>query len=587
MNDKTSFITFLILFCWTPSPAQNLSYLFNNDSLMGFDQPAAIRSAIDEQFLGKELKVRVFQLKRKFINDKYNLWPNVEQNNFENFQAKVAVAGCVNEDFEASPWGIITTSNQINGWVVTSGSHALVPGANSCDLLGCCPQPPLESELINAPNGYIDPIIGSCYPIYSVFGSTPNGTNAIAANPQITGGMFGSTFIRVNSSANNFGIEKLSKTLSVTASSAIFQFAYLAVMSAGHGCCDAGTFQIKILTGAANPTPIPCQSFYVSALSPQCVNTLQTITFFGGQNCQTVTVNNANIIFNKWQIRSIDLSQYMGQIITIEIISSDCTAGGHYGYSYFDAQCKSILDFNINGNVISTSNDTINFVSCTKTTTIIAPSGFDFYNWSSGQVFSNSPVITTSVAGMYTVNMINSANGQSCAPTFKVFKLQFADLTPQIFENTMCLGETKTIGVIGVGGYSWNTGATTSSIVVTPSVSGAYSYSVHYVDTNGCVINSNIHQNVDECVGLAEMRSVNTKITIFPNPSKGEFTLITTDKFKKGEIVITNNLGQIVFTQSISVGENKIKTKGLMPNTYEYLVLEKNKVLKKGKLLIE
>lgn len=45
------------------------------DSLEGFDEEAARRSAISEQFLGKEFDVRISSLKRQYISNKYGLWP--------------------------------------------------------------------------------------------------------------------------------------------------------------------------------------------------------------------------------------------------------------------------------------------------------------------------------------------------------------------------------------------------------------------------------------------------------------------------------------------------------------------------------
>ena len=55
------------------------------------------------------------------------------------YSNKIAVAACNNEDFEASAAGNITTSNQITGWTVDEGSNT--NGNNSCNLLGCCPNP--------------------------------------------------------------------------------------------------------------------------------------------------------------------------------------------------------------------------------------------------------------------------------------------------------------------------------------------------------------------------------------------------------------------------------------------------------------
>src|ERR1041385_2944505 len=56
-----------------------LYHVFDADSLRGFDEEAARRSAIDERFTGPEFPVRMYQLKRRYINDKYNLVPAQHQ----------------------------------------------------------------------------------------------------------------------------------------------------------------------------------------------------------------------------------------------------------------------------------------------------------------------------------------------------------------------------------------------------------------------------------------------------------------------------------------------------------------------------
>ena len=41
-----------------------------------------------------------------------------------------------------------------------------------------------------------------------------------------------------------------------------------------------------------------------------------------------------------WTTAGFELSSYIGQAINIEIITTDCTLGGHGGYAYIDASCK-------------------------------------------------------------------------------------------------------------------------------------------------------------------------------------------------------------------------------------------------------
>lgn len=232
-----------------------LYHVFDRDSLRGFDEQAASAAAIAEGFTGREFPVRMYTLKRMYIDSKYNLRPVRHVAN-PAYAERQVVAGCVNEDFEATQAGTITVSNQVQGWTVTQGENQY-PN-NSCNLGGCCPSQPTASAVFSVPNGLIDPNIGSCYPIYSVFGSGPINTQASTTNSHIPFGLRGTNFIRINNDENDYSMEKLSKTFSVTPNNALFQFAFISVFYPGHGCCDAGAFNIRLLNASGGNTVIRC-----------------------------------------------------------------------------------------------------------------------------------------------------------------------------------------------------------------------------------------------------------------------------------------------------------------------------------------
>ena len=508
-------------------------YIFDADSLKGFDEDAARKSAIAEHFLGAEFKVRMYQLKRTYVNDKYNLWakPSKSQNSgYFQYEARPTVLpGCVNEDFEGSTAGVITTSNQIAGWTVSSGYNGYVAAgntstlgqyfpngltnANSCNQLGCCPMPPTECELISAPTGYIDPVINSVYPIFSVFGTAAGNPNGPANNPQITQGMFGNNFIRINSNNNNYSMARLSKTFSVTPQNALFQFAFISVFSTGHGCCDAGAFQIKLsqFNGPGNPpTPITCPSFSASALSSACTNTATNITFYNAVSGTTANTS-SSLIFNKWQIASMDLSSYIGQNITIDIVTSDCTAGGHYGYVYFDAQCAPMTVYG-NGTAYAAGSGTVTVPTCGAAgATICAAAGLGPYSWAGPNVPPNMAVpsltnscFTTSISATYTLSM-NPAG--ACSP---ITRIVASTITPAptlgagVLQATC--GSTLAVVTITPGGSATNPANVTWSpppIINTPTTQGQYAIptgtpmlvTISATDPVGCLVTTTVNVN--------------------------------------------------------------------------------------------
>ncbi|MBL7921605.1 MAG: gliding motility-associated C-terminal domain-containing protein [Bacteroidia bacterium] len=408
------------------------TYIFAADSLAGFDESAARNSAISEGFLGEEFKVRMWQLKRHYVNTKYGITPKIHKyiNSTYNSLKTTAVAACVNEDFEGSTAGIVNTSNQINGWTISSGSNQFP--SNSCNLSGCCSSGPVETELITAPaSGYIDPVISGVYPIYSVFGTNPNAGNT--ANPTIPN-MFGNNFIRINSNLNNYSIAKLSKTFLVTSSNALFQFAFISVFSTGHTCCDAGAFQINLTNATAN-TVIPCPNFTVSAPSTQCAQSGSNLPQYFNAPAGTPYAGSGSLVFNKWKVSSIDLTAYIGQSITIDVVASDCTASGHYGYVYFDAQCGPMTIIG-NGQPFAAGTPSITLPTCGSSgATIVAPGGLGPYSWAGpgvGPPFTTpaytNQTYTTNISGIYTLSMNPPG---SCQPIIRVITVSITP-APQI-----------------------------------------------------------------------------------------------------------------------------------------------------------
>ncbi|MDI1353408.1 MAG: gliding motility-associated C-terminal domain-containing protein [bacterium] len=424
--------------------------IFDQDSLAGFDETAARASAISENFLGSEFKIKMYRLKREFIDNKYNISPKVDYaKRFEDFLQAGRPSpspGCVNEDFEASASGAITVSTQITGWSVNGGYNSNISssststmapyypgglsGPNSCNLFGCCPMPPQNSALIDcsAPGGYVDTQVGSQYPIYSVFGSGSANAAGGALNPQLTGGMFGTKVIRINDGVTgDYSMEKLSKTFLVTAQNALFQFAFISVFSPGHGCCDAGAFQIRLSSAASASGPftvIPCPNFSVSAPSTACTATVP-ITYLNAGTGTTYSPSvNFGLIYHPWKLNSLDLTFYLNQYITIDILTSDCTAGGHFGMCYFDAQCGP-MTITGNGVPYDAGAATVTVPTCGAAgATICAAAGLGPYSWAGPGITPNQSTpsmtnqcLTSTISATYTLFMQPQG---SCVPITRI-----------------------------------------------------------------------------------------------------------------------------------------------------------------------
>ena len=376
-----------------------------------------------------------------------------------------------NEDFESVPTGTITTATQISGWSIYTAAHTF--STNTCFL----PQAsgtPSSSAVYSTTSGYIDSGIGSGYPIFSLFGSTPGPASAAAANPQLGFAPSGTSFLRLNSSDISVSrIEMARKVVTVTPANSQFDIAYVSVLQGGHACCDAAAFTIKVNNGNC------------SLLATVC-STVSNVTFYSTLNYQPVSTSNpATQMFNKWKVRTLDLSMYISQTVTVDIIASHCTLGGHSSYAFIDTRFRPATVV-ANGNTTTLTANSVNtLTSCQPLMVLTAPPNFSNYQWSGPSGFTSTlPTISTSVQGNY---VVTANNGNACSAITNSFYLSFASASLQASasSSSICPGNTATLSVTGVTSQTWSPGAqTASSIVVSPSVTTIYT--VNGINAFGC-----------------------------------------------------------------------------------------------------
>ena len=119
---------------------------------------------------------------------------------------------------------------------------------------------------------------------------------------------------------------------------------------------------------------------------------------------------------------------------------------------------------------------------CSGNSAVFTSGGASTYSWSTGQNTSSisvTPTVTTS----YTVTGTNIANcTNSAVATITVDASPVVSITGV---NSVCLGNSTNLTASGATTYSWNTGATTASIVATPTANTTYT--AIGTGTNGCV----------------------------------------------------------------------------------------------------
>lgn len=215
---------------------------------------------------------------------------------------------------------------------------------------------------------------------------------------------------------------------------------YTSTGTAANGCKDTQTISI---TTAANPT------VNISASSTTaCAGSSVSLTASGASTYS-------------WSSGGSGTTTTISPTITTVYTSTGTAANG----------CKDTQTIS----VAVSANPTVNIAAstpsiCTGSTATLTASGAATYTWSSGgsgTAINVSPTVTT----VYTATG-TAASGCKDTQTLSLT----VTTTPTLVTNnyTICAGGTATLITSGASTYSWSTGATSSSITVTPATSTNY-----------------------------------------------------------------------------------------------------------------
>lgn len=303
------------------------------DSLAGFNKQQWTNFFWSNHTSSNELSEFITSQQNQYIQDTYFPLQLIPSTNPTPQQA------CTNMDFE---------SGNLNGWNLTSGYNPLY------NSLGCC-QVNGGAQVVTSGAG-VDACGG--FPIIAV-----GGNFSVKLGNNNTGGI----------------ADRLEQTFNVTAANANFTYKYAVVFEdPGHALSDQPKFEIEMLD--SNGTQIPCTYYNVAA----------------GQNIPGFinSINCANVVYKPWSSVSVDLTNYIGQNVTIRFTTYDCALGGHYAYAYIDASC---IDFNIGQSGILCQGSLVQ---------LNAPLGFASYNWTlPNATTTTGQTITTGLPGLYILNL--------------------------------------------------------------------------------------------------------------------------------------------------------------------------------------
>jgi gliding motility-associated-like protein len=253
--------------------------------------------------------------------------------------------------------------------------------------------------------------------------------------------------------------EGLTYPLTVDPSNALFILKFAVVLQEpGHLPNEQPRFEIQVKDQFGNI--IPCTEYLIAAAG--------SIPGF-----QTGVGDH---IYRNWTTLGIDLTAYIGQPVTIEARSGDCTFTAHHGYGYLVGECQPLQ---------------IDVQYCPGDTSAIltAPDGFEHYQWSSGDT---NQTITVNDPDSVNYNcVITSFNGCTASLNTVVQPIFIAagfTVTPPC-ESTF-FTDTSYINIGSIATWHWDFGDGNSSTVQNPghqyNSPGNYNVQLVSLTSAGC-----------------------------------------------------------------------------------------------------
>lgn len=375
---------------------------------------------------------------------------------------------------------------------------SLIASFNLSAQTSSCSNVDFESGTLNGWTGQT----GSCCPI------TMNATGIVNGRHTITSGAgfdaqvptipvvspFGGNFsCRLGNENVGYEAERLTFTFPVTAQNPSFTYQYAVVLQdPSHSNSDQPRFQVNIK--GPNGQTIPCGFYNVVAGSGVP----------GFQSAQ-----GGSLIYKDWSLVAVDLTNYIGQNITVDFQTGDCNQGGHFGYAYIDASCNPLQ--------ITTT-----YCPGDQLADLTAPPGFQSYLWSTGQT-SQSISVTNPTPGNTITVVCTPYQGANCATTLSYTFLQSPPVNANYSVDAACgnngvvFTDSSTIVVSGaqITGWDWliNNQSVGNQSPFTYTFPGPGSYDITLIASSNAGCPDTVTKTVVIPQGIDAVTTIPTAVT--------------------------------------------------------------------------
>ena len=215
---------------------------------------------------------------------------------------------------------------------------------------------------------------------------------------------------------------------------------------------------------------------------------------------------------------------------------------------------------------------------CTDKIVSLSATGALSYTWMPGNLSGSSLTVAIATPAIYTV----TGNDGTCdnAATVSLNALPSPTILLSTSRSKICPGENSVITMTGAISYTLeNTSAAISTNTISVSPAITTNYTVTGLASNGCTGSSVKTLTVSNCTGLeTNILKEENDLWIYPNPSKGAFTL---NAQKNMEIEISNNMGQLIKTIQLNEKNNFSSLITDLPEGIYFVGSVQNKTRKK------
>lgn len=327
-----------------------------------------------------------------------------------------------------------------------SGSYAWLPGTS----LSCS----------NCPNPVANPTVSTHFTvtITDICGSASDDVWVIVSQPSVnisgTGTICSGSSSTLSASGNGSYVWSTGASTSSIVVSPTTGTNYTVTVTDVSGCTDSDVFTVTV-----NPKP----NAGINGNTTVCSGVNDTLVAIGGNT----------YVWNTG--------------LTNDTLIVSPTSASNYTVTVYDViGCSNTASINISILPQPTASAGADLTVCSGNSATLNGSGNGSYLWSPAASLSNpnisNPVATPTVTSGYTLTVTNICG---TAIDLLVITVPAAPTITVTAQDTICLGGNVTLTAAGsTGTYLWNTGGTTSSIVVTPTSSSGYS--VALTDVNGC-----------------------------------------------------------------------------------------------------